>query len=210
MYHKQLYKKDNWRKPSDAPRIGNSPLIFSSPELQNITSRALWLTSTFVVWAACLYLLAPMKILIMWFLTALLGYTELSANDVYIETVQEIKLYALIILSIGMLMLTKLLFNIIAEKYLQQWPYLSARNEKRRNKQNVSSTNGGELAVRACFEAEANFKYMRAHHDDSGHLIYIDDLGSLRPSPLSLLPPATTSLQPATTLLSNTPLPSSQ
>ena len=118
MYHKNLYKKTNWRKPSNAPRIGNNPLIFSSPELQSLKARTLWHITTAAVWILGLYLLTPISILVLWLVNSLLGYTQLLANDVYFETIKELKLYSLIIIGIGAILLAKLVMNIAVERYV--------------------------------------------------------------------------------------------
>ena len=165
-----------WRRPQDAPRIGNSPLIYSSPELQNLGVRALWHFSTAAMWSLVAYMLIPLSTLSVWIISAILGYTQLVANDVYLETISQLKLYLLIISIIGTAVILKLIFNIFTQN-------INFRNKSQDSKtEHLNIINSAHAStkvdVTSKFLTESNYKRMVAHHDEHGHLVGVDMLPS--------------------------------
>lgn len=199
-------RASRWRRPQDAPRIGNSPLIFSSPELQNLGVRALWHFSTAALWSLVLYMLMPLSTLSAWVISAILGYTQLFANDVYLETISQLKIYFFIICIIGASIAAKLIFNVTTQNinFRKNTHELETKTQKDIDSEYESTKDGATSK----FLIESNYKRMVAHHDEHGHLIGVDML----PAPLVepekqpfLSPPTNSSNQPTRSLQYRTP-----
>jgi poly-beta-1,6-N-acetyl-D-glucosamine biosynthesis protein PgaD len=187
-------KLQKWKDPKDAPRIGHNPLIFSSPKLQRLGARVLWNFSTAAMWSLGLYLLAPLTTLSIWAISAVMGYTQLIANDVYLETVSELKLFVLIIFMIGAIIAVKLLFNIVVENFSININVNIKPNFRNTNRQSQSARlkqvkpeKKPELEnAQPNFKSESDFKRMVAHHDDHGHLISVEQLSTNDETPRQL------------------------
>ena len=168
------FRSSRWRRPQHAPRIGNSPLIFSSPELQNLGVRAMWHFSTAAMWSLVIYMLTPLSTISAWIISAILGYTQLLANDVYLETMSQLKLYFYIICIVGAWIALKLTINVLTEN-------IHFRNKKQpidaeRLQKVAEESQPLNINAVSKFQLESNFKRMVAHHDDHGHLIGVDML----------------------------------
>lgn len=171
-------RASRWRRPQDAPRVGNNPLIFSSPELQNLGVRAFWHLSTAAMWSLVLYLLMPLSTLSAWVISAILGYTQLLADDVYLETVSQLKIYLFIISTIGASIAAKLIFNVSTQNinFRKSTHELETITQKDMDNEHEST----KVGATSKFIIESNYKRMVAHHDEHGHLIGVD----LLPAPL--------------------------
>lgn len=174
-------KKTYWKNLQDAPRIGSNPLIFSSPELQHSGARVLWGLSTLAMWMLGIYFLSPLMTLVLWLATSFLDYAQLIGNDIYFQTMSVLKVYIYAITIIGFIMAVKLAMNVQLEKLKVK--RLSKNQSTGIQVQEKGKEINDQSMLQSRFMAASSYKRMKAHHDDHGHLINVDNLNESSFSP---------------------------